>query len=376
MSKGKPPEVDGAYEQPTRDGGGGYNRKNFLLGGAGVIAAGVLLYSVAGVTIEREKPIEEHERVPNFASAKIPDVPPEPAPEPEPEATVEPTQRSEQRTERRAEPRQKRRAQYKSVLAFGNKHMEPVMGSLLQRSSMSQERSGGVQTAGMAEGTGEPSARGGKQDFYTGGGGRSRQGLYHQHSLQPELDGCVVKAGEEMIIQNPNPVRTELPGQVRGLVTEDVYGRIFLGNGQIDECLAVPAGSRVMTEVNASGISRGDMRVQMCATRIDLVGGGIMPMDCSPTLGQDGAFGVEAESEYAWGGIMTGILVEAALSTVSSLGQIIQGPAGVAVQVGTRGVEGAGSDYVRRELMRPPVLTMKPGAIYRIQVQSDISFPE
>ena len=130
-----------------------------------------------------------------------------------------------------------------------------------------------------------------------------------------------------------------------------------------------------MSEVNAGGVSRGDLRIQMCATRIDLLGGGIMPMDCSPTLGQDGAFGVEAESDYQWGGIATGILIEAALSTVSALGGLIEGPPGVAVNVGTQGIRGVGSEYVNRELMKPPVLTMERGAIYRVQVNADISFP-
>ena len=130
-----------------------------------------------------------------------------------------------------------------------------------------------------------------------------------------------------------------------------------------------------MAEVNATGVSRGDLRVQMCATRIDLLGGGIMPMECSPTLGQDGSFGVEAESDYNWGGVATGILIEAALATVSGLGNLIEGPAGVAVNVGTQGMRGVGSEYVNRELMRPPVLTMQRGAIYRIQVNADISFP-
>jgi type IV secretory pathway VirB10-like protein len=236
----------------------------------------------------------------------------------------------------------------------------------------------------MAAGTGGrdqggSSGRGGgssKGDFYTGGGGRSAQGLYHPHGVQPELAGCVLKAGEEIVIENQNPVRTELPGKVRGYVIETAYGWEFLGNGRTRECTAVPVGSTVLSEVNASGVSRGDLRVQMCATRINLKGGGIMPMECSPALGQDGASGVEAESDYQWGGIATGILLEATLSTVGALGGLIEGPAGVAVNVGTQGIRGVGSEYIARELDRPPVLTMKRGAIYRIQVNADISFGE
>lgn len=379
MSKGKPPSIDErGYEQPAREYGGWINKRNLLAGTAVVLVTMFAVYQATGVTIETEQEKPEPVRPPNFDGVQIPDPPPpqeEAKAEPPPPAEAAPAPRNERRQARpQQQPRQ--RPAYTSVLAFKNRHTETIMSPMLQGSGASSGRAGGVQMAGMAEGTGDSRGRGGKDDFYKGGGGRSKQSLYHQHSLQPELDGCVVKAGEEIIVQNPNPVRTELPGQVRGIIVEDVLGRIYHQSGQIEECLAVPAGSTTMVEVNSGSVSRGDYRVQMCSTRIDLIGGGIMPMECSPTLGQDGAFGVEAESEYAWGGIATGILVEAALSTVSSLGSIIQGPAGVAVQVGTQGIEGAGSEYVRRELMRPPVLTMKPGAIYRIQVNSDISFPE
>ena len=99
-------------------------------------------------------------------------------------------------------------------------------------------------------------------------------------------------------------------------------------------------------------------------------------MECSPALGQDGASGVEAESDYPWTGIATGILLEGALSFVGALGNLIEGPAGVAVNVGTQGVRGIGSEYINRELMRPPVLTIERGAIYSIQVNSDIAFEE
>jgi type IV secretory pathway VirB10-like protein len=382
FDKAPHPGEDG-IDEPAREYGGRFNRRTLLLGGTAVVGLLVALYAIAGITTEPAEKKEPKGLQPATISARVPEArPPQVAqaepPAKEPEKKAEPDRRRERPTGQR--PRQEPKNFKVSVLGFGNKHIGGVLNPLLDGSSMAQG-SGGGGVMPVAAGTGQQGSQQGgrgnaKNDFYTGGGGRSKQGLYHPHSLQPELSGCVLKAGEELIIQNPNPVRTELPGQVRGIITEDAYGKVFTGNGQVQDCLAIPAGSTVMTEVNATGVSRGDMRVQMCATRVDLLGGGIMPMACSPALGQDGASGVESESEYAWGGIATGILIEGALSFVGALGGLIEGPAGVAVNVGTQGIRGVGGEYVDRELMRPPVLTMRSGAIYRIQINSDIAFPE
>jgi type IV secretory pathway VirB10-like protein len=387
MHKSAHPGDDG-FETPERENGGRFNKKNLLMAGGAVVALFVVGYSIAGITQERPEKDEPKGLAPAQFTAQAPEPTlrrEEPAADPEPAATPTQEPRRERIKETRTSGREERKEKWKpptnfkvSVLTFGNSHMQPVMAPLLQGNGMAADSAAGGRAGvsqAKAQGTGQGGGNANKGDFYTGGGGRSGQGLYHPHSVQPELEGCVLKAGEEIIIQNPNPVRTELPGQVRGVVVEPAYGWVFLGNGQTEECLAVPAGSTVMTEVNSGGVSRGDMRVQMCATRIDLKGGGIMPMSCSPALGQDGASGVEAESDYQWGGIATGILIEAALSTVGALGGLIEGPAGVAVNVGSQGIRGVGSEYVNRELMRPPVLTMTRGAIYRIQVNSDIAFP-
>jgi type IV secretory pathway VirB10-like protein len=390
---------EAGIEEPQRERGGRYNMKVLGAGAFTVLLFGTGLYAVAGITteVDREKPkgLEPAmltAQAPEARPAKIEEsaaaeAPPEAKPEPEKRREREqPATGERQREQRQARQNNQPQGNFKvSTLAFGNKHMGSVIQPLMDGSSMAAQGASGGRD-GVARqtvaGTGEDAVgasggRGGgnaKSDFYTGGGGRSGQGLYHPHSLQPELEGCVLKAGEEIIVQSPNPVRTELPGQVRGVVVEDAWGVMFSGGGQVEECLAVPAGSRTMTEVNSS-VSRGDLRVQMCTTRIDLLGGGIMPMECSPVLGQDGAMGAEAETDYQWGGVVTGILLEAALSAAGALGNLIEGPAGVAVNVGTQGMRGVGAEYINRELMRPPVLTMRKGAIYRVQVNSDISFP-
>jgi hypothetical protein len=149
----------------------------------------------------------------------------------------------------------------------------------------------------------------------------------------------------------------------------------YLGNGQVERCLAIPAMSTILSEINASGVERGDLRIQACALRLDILGGGRRPLGCQPAHGADGGVGIEASSDYEIIGIMTGIVIEAALASARGLGGLIAGPAGVAVQVGGGMIGDVGSEYVRRELMRPPVLTMESGAIYGVQLHGDLAFP-
>jgi hypothetical protein len=226
-------------------------------------------------------------------------------------------------------------------------------------------------------GRGQRSQRGSNKDrFYQGGvasGGSSD--LDVAGDLMPELPGCVLKAGTYIPLQNRATVRTALPARVLGYVYQTVEGNHYLGNGQVERCTAIPAMSTVLSEVNASGVERGDLRIQACALRIDLNGGGRRPLGCQPAHGADGGAGIEAESDYDVSGIATGILIEAALASVRGLTGLIAGPAGIAVQVGASGIADVGSEYVQNELRKPPVLTMRAGAIWGIQVNGDISFP-
>jgi type IV secretory pathway VirB10-like protein len=218
--------------------------------------------------------------------------------------------------------------------------------------------------------------RSNKQSFYQGGvasGGSTDLDI--PGDLMPELPGCVLKAGTYIPLQNRSRVRTALPARVLGYVYQAVEGNHYLGNGQVERCTAIRPMSTVLSEVNASGVERGDLRIQACALRLDLNGGGRRPLGCQPAHGADGGAGIEATSDYEVTGIATGILIEAALATARSLTGLIAGPAGIAVQVGASGISDVGSEYVRNELKKPPVLTMDAGAIWGIQINADLSFP-
>lgn len=225
------------------------------------------------------------------------------------------------------------------------------------------------------EGYGEGRRGSNKESFYAGGAAAFANGLDIESELMPEAGGCVVKAGMYIPLQVRSNVRTSLPSKVLAYVPSPVEGNHYLGNGRVERCTAIRPGSTVLSEINAAGVETGDLRIQACALRLDLLGGGRRTLGCQPAHGADGGAGIEAESDYAFSGIATGILIEAALASARGLGGLVAGPAGIAVQVGAGGIADVGSEYVRRELDRPPVLTMKAGAIFGVQLNGDLSFP-
>ncbi|MGF7213211.1 type IV secretory pathway VirB10-like protein [Skermanella aerolata] len=219
------------------------------------------------------------------------------------------------------------------------------------------------------------SGRSSKESFYAEGGNAYVGDLDIAGDLLPEAKGCVVKAGTQIALQTRFQVRTTLPQKILGYVVNPIEGNHYLGAGEVERCVAIPAGSTILSEVNTSGVERGDLRIQACALRLDLLGGGRRVLGCQPAHGADGGAGIEASSDYEVSGIITGILIESALSSARGLGGLIAGAPGVAVQVGTGMISDVGSEYVRRELMRPPVLTMNAGAVYGVQLNGDLALP-
>jgi hypothetical protein len=108
-----------------------------------------------------------------------------------------------------------------------------------------------------------------------------------QQRTFPELAGCVVKDGT-----------TIEAGQRGGVVQilRPVYGRDY---ERKEECVAIRAGSTLKLEPRGQG--------SLCATRLDLAGGGIKPLGCWPVFdAKEGSsprgaiFYVRVESDIAF----------------------------------------------------------------------------
>lgn len=371
-------------ERAAPPAGGFFNKRRIGLLLAGVAAVGALSawgFSIRGEEVEEIKVSDVQPAVINVAAARPYDVKPQtedPPPQDDSTAAADDT-KTDAAAVRRGPPDGFKKTS--PVVMRGNRTTQQQAQPVAQQMAQGYGRSRHPGEEGYSDGyddygaSGQADRRSTKESFYASGGGAGASDLDVAGEFLPELEGCVVKAGEQITLQTRSKVRTTLPQNVLGYVVNPVYGNHYLRNGDVERCLAIRPGSTVLSKINASGVERGDLRIQACALRLDLLGGGRRPLGCQPAHGADGGAGIEASSDYEITGIMTGIVIEAALASARGLGGLIAGPTGVAVQVGGGMISDVGSEYVRRELMRPPVLTMESGAIYGVALNGDLAFP-
>ena len=193
--------------------------------------------------------------------------------------------------------------------------------------------------------------------------------------LLPEAGGCVLKAEEYIPVQAERFTSTALPGRIRVRIPQPVMGQHFLGHGRVEACEAIPAFSAMSLAINTRGTARGDTRVQACALRLDLNGGGRRVLGCQPSHGGDGAAGIEAGVDYDWAGLGAAVLLSATMSVIESLGDLVAGVPGVAVNVGGERLGRMGDEIIRQEFERPPTLTIEAGALFGVQLDADLSLP-
>lgn len=177
----------------------------------------------------------------------------------------------------------------------------------------------------------------------------------------------VIQAGAIIPAALVTGVRSDLPGQVIGQVTQNVYdtptGRILL----------VPQGARLVG-VYESRIAFGQRRVLLAWTRLLLPDGRSLVLEKAPAGDRAGHAGLEDSVDRHWSGLF-GV---AALSTLLGIGAELgasededvivralrTGAADSLNQVGRQSV-GKGLDVA-------PTLTIRPGAPVRVMVTRDL----
>lgn len=235
---------------------------------------------------------------------------------------------------------------------------------------------GGEQVSGRGD---RRSQGGSAQAFYSGGNqrGGDNDGLDHKYGFRPELKGCVLKAGQEIRVQSQDTLEATLPGEVTLYTIDPTWGKRFLRNGRVERCLWAQPASSMLLKANVQNIERGQVRVQVCASRLDKRGGGRINLGCMNGYDRDGSSGLRAISDRDWSGAITGLMFEAALSTFDALGNSIGGgrnsPVTVALGSITQGTNEIGREFVYEELRKPAKLTVYGGNVFYIKANADIS---
>jgi type IV secretory pathway VirB10-like protein len=408
VTKGSAP-----LERRKRGGWGSVvNLKGVGLIGAVLATGGVGLWAAWGVHGEEEPKTVEAKinSVPFNAATARPMLPPPMATSAEPGALPPAAGRPEDRGGGRAPPPPKpppppvpRQNRPKSLVAApGNWGSGATQATAVSQAQAGRARGRGMDDdgnddgaamgysgdgEGMDDGDGHggslrserrPSApergRAGKERFFRGEG-MGGTALDVPGELLPEVGGCVLKSEEFIPVQAERFTSTALPGRIRVRIPQPVMGQHFLGNGRVEACEAIPAFSTMSLAINTAGTARGDTRVQACALRLDLNGGGRRVLGCQPSHGGDGAGGIEAGVDYDLTGLGAAILLDATMSVINSLGDLIAGIPGIALQVGGERVGAMGDEIIRQEFERPPTLTIEAGALFGIQLNADLSMP-
>ncbi|HGL4257372.1 TrbI/VirB10 family protein [Burkholderia dolosa] len=187
--------------------------------------------------------------------------------------------------------------------------------------------------------------------------------------LQMPTSPYQVMAGTVIAAALVTGIKSDLPGDVIGTVTEPVY------DTATGRYLLIPQGSRIFGKYNSQA-AYGQSRVQVVWNRIILPDTSSLTLDNLAGTDPAGYAGLEDGVDWHWDRVFAG----AALTTLLGVGAELAAPEnrnGDRVIVAGRdslqdSVNQAGQEMTRRNLNIQPTLTERPGLPVRIIVNRDL----
>ncbi|HCT3445212.1 TPA: TrbI/VirB10 family protein, partial [Pseudomonas aeruginosa] len=205
-----------------------------------------------------------------------------------------------------------------------------------------------------------------KEAFLKGGSTETR----NSGNLQMPASPYQVMAGTVIAAALVTGIKSDLPGDVIGTVTEPVY------DSATGKFLLIPQGSRILGKYN-SQVSYGQSRVQVVWNRIILPDTSSLTIDNLVGTDPAGYSGLEDGVDYHWGRIVAG----AALTTLLGVGAELAAPEnrqdGNRIVIAGRdsaqdSINQVGQEMTRRNMNIQPTLTERPGLPVRIIVNRDL----
>ena len=208
----------------------------------------------------------------------------------------------------------------------------------------------------------DPNKQGAKQAFING----EADDIYNSHSLVSPRSPYQVMAGNLIPASLVTGLNSDLPGQVIGQVTENVFDTV---TGQH---LLIPQGSRLMGRYD-SVIAFGQSRALVVWTRLILPNGDSIQLDNLPGSDSQGFAGLKDKvDKHTWQ-----FIKGAALSSLLSIGAELAMDDGDRL---TRALQNAGQDtanragqrIIDRNLSVQPTLKVRPGWRFNVIVSRDL----
>ena len=191
---------------------------------------------------------------------------------------------------------------------------------------------------------------------------------YLAQSLTPPASPYEIQAGTVIPGALVTGINSDLPGQIIGTVTQNVFDSVS------GKYLLIPQGSRLLGRYS-SVVGNGENRVLVAWQRLILPNGDSIVLDAMPGTNQEGQSGLHDRVDYHFAKLAQA----AALSTAIAYGgNLAINPNSTSTNqdvVGnTIAQEGSqiGQKIIDRQLNVQPTITIRPGWPFRVLVKEDV----
>ena len=198
-----------------------------------------------------------------------------------------------------------------------------------------------------------PSAAERKQAFLASGAGGDG---YLQHSLQKPLSAYELNVGTVIPSALITGLNSDLPGEIIGQVTENVY------DSASGHHLLIPQGAKIFGRYNAD-IAYGQDRAQIVWDRLIMPNGNSISLDAMVGTDKAGYAGLADQVDHHGGRLFGAVLLSSLITAGANLVSNSDNN-GFTEDLGDAAAQQAvtiGGEIVRRQLDVQPTITVRPG---------------
>jgi len=196
---------------------------------------------------------------------------------------------------------------------------------------------------------------------------------YLQSTREAPLSRFEIKAGWEIPAVLEQGLNSDLPGEVKALVTQNVYDT---ASGMY---LLIPQGSRLVGRYD-SHISYGQDGVQVAWSRIIYPDASSVDLDGMAGLDAHGNAGLRSDVDHHYRSLIGGMALTSMFNAAFAITQarnqnvLVLNPASAAEAAVGAEVSETGSQLARRNLNRQPTIKLPAGYKFTVRVNRDILF--
>jgi len=196
---------------------------------------------------------------------------------------------------------------------------------------------------------------------------------YLQSTREAPLSRFEIKAGWEIPAVLEQGLNSDLPGEVKALVTQNVY------DTATGIYLLIPQGSRLVGRYD-SHISYGQDGVQVSWSRIIYPDASSVDLDGMAGLDAHGNAGLRSDVDHHYRALIGGMALTSMFNAAFAITQarnqnvLVINPASAAEAAVGAEVSETGSQLARRNLNRQPTIKVPAGYKFTVRVNRDILF--